>query len=180
MNDFDGSTCVRPQSVGTAARVVGIGLAAGAALCLATLVGVHFGVMNGEGFVNEFDYAPHVSAFGMLAAFLGVAGVLWSAWSMDAAVRVGVAKLTADSPDVARRKLYKIWFGSQIVRLGLVEGPLVLAAVFFFVAGDYLALGVAGVLLAVLVTHIPAADAVERFLNEQGPVIEDLRRTAVT
>jgi hypothetical protein len=72
-----------------------------------------------------------------------------------------------------------VWSGSQIFRYGLVEGPLILSVIFFLLAADYLALGVAVVLLLVQATNIPAATDADRFVEEQTAVSDDPRRTGV-
>jgi hypothetical protein len=169
-----------PENTGAGVRFIGIALAIGAVVILTLLCLVHFVFLEGESFVTELDLAPHVSVFGVLVAGVGLLCQLLSAWIPNATVTAGVKKLAAKPPEVARNELYAVWSGTKLIQFGLAEGPLVIAILFFLIAADYLALGVAVVLLFVLLLRIPAANEVETFVEEQSAELEEIRRTAIT
>jgi hypothetical protein len=161
-------------------RVVGFVLAGGSAFLLAALTLIHFAVLDGEPLVQGFEFVPHITLFGGLAAGIGALAFLAAGAAGNQSVKIGVEKLRdipeADRPDI----LAKIWTVSKIVQFGLVDGALVVAGVFFVTAADYLALAAAVVLLIVLLTKIPARTEIATFVNEQFAALGDRRRTTVT
>ncbi|QEL13393.1 hypothetical protein [Limnoglobus roseus] len=154
------------------------GLALGAAVMGVVVTVMHFVVLDGKAMAPDLPRFGGVSILTLIVGVVVCSTTVASFIMADTVRRQTLARLGTAPPAATsledRRTLLAGWQGSGIVQAGLCEGPTILALVSFLITGDAVLLGVAGAMLALLLSRFPSEDSTRRWLDAAE---EELGRT---
>lgn len=167
--------CVRQQ------RTIGLALLGGPVVMAIVFVALHFGVFDQKPLIPDLPRFGGISVLTFVASFVAVSSVVVTfilnvshrAQTVQRVARQSPSPSPADGP-----ALLVGWQVGTLVRFAMIEGATILALIMFLVTGDFAALAIAAILIAIQAVGLPSETSARGWLHQADEELQRVRSGA--